>query len=336
MKGTISLVVGLIIGILISQILRPFFFEVPIEEQPQEPIKLLFAGDIMPSRYVAKAMREHGYDFPFIKVHELINSSDIAFANLESPVLSGEIVPAGAMRFRTDPEFLPELSKAGIDIVSLANNHAYDHGVNGLTQTMNILKKHNIRFTGAGTGKDAYAPTYIVHDGVRFAYIAVNDPAIVPPRSCAGAGTSTIGTACLDEQLMTSSINTAKKQADFIIVSMHAGQEYVDEPDSTQTKYARLAIDAGADIVIGHHPHVIQSRELYKGKWIYYSLGNFIFDQNWSRNTTLGLVLIVSVDSTNLSIDKIEHKIISIQDFAQPEIANETDTYERYTILGLP
>lgn len=299
----------------------------------EERVKLLFVGDIMPSRYVAKAMYEHGYDYPFASTTDIIKDADIAFANLESPILDGRAVRAHEMRFRTDVKFTPALARAGFDIVTLANNHARDQGEKGLQETLRVLQEEHIATVGAGTTSLAYTPTYLSAKGLVIAFVAQNDRTPVPSSTC--ANDTTIGTACFDIQKLQHSIVEAKSHADFVVFTMHAGDEYVPEPNALQVSYAHAAIDAGADIVIGHHPHVVESRELYNGKWIYYSLGNFVFDQNWSRETSLGLMLTVNVGKTSHTVKQFKHTIVRI-DNAQPKLATEDDEMERYEILGLP
>lgn len=334
MKRLLALTLGIALGAFLIYSTLP---KEPIEEptpEKEERLELLFVGDIMPSRYVAKAMREHGYDFPFQHIATTTRSAGIAFGNLESPVLPGAIVRAGEMRFRTDPEFLPYLRDAGFDIVSLANNHAYDHGLNGITKTIEALRKNDITFAGVGIGDEAYRPTYITRGSTTVAFIAQNDPAPVRPHSC--ATNNSLGTACFNTAKLQSALEEASRNADFTVFTMHAGKEYTSEPEQKQIDIARFAVDHGADLVVGHHPHVIQSRENYNGKWIYYSLGNFIFDQSWSRNTTLGLMLRIEISAQSHEVLALHHNIIKIEEFARPRFADEEDIAERFSLLDLP
>lgn len=302
--------------------------------QGVETVRLLFVGDIMPSRWVDRAMTIHGYGFPFEKIRPLLASSDIVFGNLESPVREGRTVLTGEMRFRTDPEFLPELARAGFNIVSLANNHIGDEGEAGIASTTEYLADSNIRWVGAGTTSDAYAPIIIEHNGFRVAFIAGNDPSIVHPSYCASP--VRLGSACFNETRIAEGVQAARKSADFVVFSMHAGREYASTSDALQRRIAHLAIDSGADLVIGHHPHVIQERELYNGKWIYYSLGNFIFDQEWSRNTKLGLALGVEVRRSDASVLRLTHTIVRVDEYAQPRLATPEEAADMYTFLELP
>lgn len=299
-----------------------------------ETVKILFVGDIMPSRWVDRAMKQNGYDFPFQRVIPLLASYDIVFGNLESPVREGRTVNPGEMRFRTDPEFIPALARAGFQIMSLANNHIGDEGTVGIASTTEYLERSSIFWVGVGTTSSAYAPTILEKDGLHVAFVAGNDPSIVHPSYCAGG--KHIGSACFDKTRIAEGLSVARAQADFVVFSMHAGTEYATSSNFLQRSIARHAIDSGADIVIGHHPHVIQERELYKGKWIYYSLGNFIFDQEWSRNTKLGLALGVEIAKNNASVLRLTHTIVRVDEYAQPRLATTEEAEDMYAFLELP
>jgi len=297
-------------------------------------VSLLFVGDIMPSRWVDKQMQREGYDFPFAETTQMTQHVDLAFANLESPITDGRTIRAGEMVFRTDPEFVPSLARAGFDVVSLANNHTPNFGQKGLQDTFTHLQSNGIRTIGAGTTTNAYAPLYENVSGLRVAFVAQNDTLPIPASYC--AGDTRLGTACFNIERLKQAISEAKTNADFVVFSMHGGIEYASSSNASQETYARTAIDAGADIVIGHHPHTIQNRELYNGKWIYYSLGNYIFDQNWSRNTRLGLALIVDVGKDSHRIERMKHQIVRVDHFAQPRFSTEEESADMFAYLELP
>ncbi len=302
-------------------------------EPPSPPATILFVGDVMPSRYVAAKMRAYGDDYPFASTTDLLQSADLAFANLESPVTPGLPVPNNSMTFRSDPAALPALARAGIDIVSLANNHSPNYGEKGLIDTLLYLHDADIAAVGAGTANSAYAPVYYDLYNVKVAFIAQNDTDVVPPEYCAGE--AHVGTACYDITRVANSIALAEKNADLVIFSMHSGTEYTHEPNGRQIALAHAAVDAGADLVIGHHPHVVQSAEVYKGKHIYYSLGNFIFDQNWSMDTRLGLIVIAHIDRATKKITDFEYKVVRIDDYSRPTPATEKETADVLKRLGL-
>ena len=287
-----------------------------ITSQEKEVITLFFAGDVMPSRWVAKRMHEYGYDYPFREVRGLIQEADIAFLNLESPILPGRSIEGGETFFRTDPEFVPALKDAGVDVVSLANNHTPNFEEEGLGETFRYLEESGIAFIGAGKSARAYAPVFIEYENFVVAFVAQNDTDVIPEHYCASE--ERLGTACFDEKHLREAIREANSTADYVVFTMHAGDEYTTKQNERQTQFAHAAIDAGADLVIGGHPHVIQNKEEYKGKSIYYSLGNFIFDQEWSEETRTGLVLIVTIDRSSKEIVEIREIIVDIVDYAQP------------------
>lgn len=300
---------------------------------PLSPVTLLFTGDVMPSRYVAVKMATYGYDYPLSGMKDILSNADLTIINLESPVLHGAPVPNGSMVFRTDPEFLPALKRAGVDIVVLANNHSANLGEGALIETLRHLDDTDMTHLGAGTSSDAYAPIVRTVRGLRIAFVAQNDTDVVSSLTCASP--DHVGTACYDLSRASSSIIAARQNADIVVFLMHSGTEYEHTANDRQRALAHAAIDAGADLVIGHHPHVVQAAEIYKGKRIYYSLGNFIFDQNWSLDTRLGLVVGVTIDPVAKMITDHTHTVIRIDDYSRPIPASGDDDVEIRKRLGL-
>ncbi|MFA7468775.1 MAG: CapA family protein, partial [Desulfotomaculaceae bacterium] len=244
--------------------------------EKHDSLCLVAVGDIMLSRYVAQKIKEHDDpNYPFAGVKWFLQGGDIVFGNLEGPVTPGREIKVPEMVLRADPGVVPALKDAGFDILSLANNHVPDFGAQGLIDTMNYLDSAAIGYAGAGSNEEAaLTPWYMEVKGIKLAFLAFNDPAVVPDSYLAGDGP---GTAGLEPKKVTAAVREAAGNADFTVVSLHAGTEYASEPDDTQVHFARLAIDAGADLVLGSHPHVVQKVEQYRGKYILYSLGNFIF-----------------------------------------------------------
>lgn len=283
--------------------------------EKNESICLVAVGDIMLSRYVSQKIKEHddpGY--PFTEVEWFLRSGDIAFGNLEGPITPGRQIKVPEMVFRADPCMALALKEAGFNMLSLANNHIPDFGRQGILDTIQYLDGAEIKYVGAGRNEgEAYAPKYLQVKGVKLAFLAFNDPAVVPDSYRAGDGP---GTAVLDHEKMITAIKEAAINSDFTVVSLHAGTEYTFEPDHIQVRFARLAIDAGADLVLGSHPHVVQKVERYNDKYILYSLGNFIFDQLWSQETREGVVAKICI-SKNCVI-QIEFLPVYINDDARP------------------
>jgi poly-gamma-glutamate synthesis protein (capsule biosynthesis protein) len=279
-------------------------------------VSLIAVGDLSYSRGVEGIIKQkNDMDYPLKAISELISSSDIAFANLETPLTEGAGVPFGSMLFRSDPDTAYALGRAGFSVVSLANNHSMNFGEKGLADTFAALRSSGIRYTGAGTNKkEAYKPACIEKGGIRFAFLAYVDPSLVPDSYEAAAAAS--GVAFMNDDLMKKEIKKAKRGADFVIVSMHAGAEYSNSASLRQKEFARAAIDAGADLVIGQHPHVVQPIEKYHGKYIFYSLGNFVFDQYRICNTREELM--IKVYFSKKAINKILVLPVFAEDFELP------------------
>ncbi len=285
--------------------------------QPSEEVSLIAVGDIMLSRTVASKIKLHNdINYSFLKVSDFLKSADITFANLENPITDGPIVIPFEMRLRADPGIEQALKNAGFDILSLANNHTPDFGVTGIIDTIDYLDKVGIFHVGAGQNSEmANNPVYISRNGITFAFLAYNDMDVVP--SFYEATDARPGTAFMRKEKMVEMVKLAKEKADFVIISMHSGTEYTDKPNQSQINFARTAIDAGAELVIGHHPHVVQPIEKYNGKYILYSLGNFIFDQMQSDEVKQGLAVKIYFDKTG--IKQIWPVPVLIQDYSQPK-----------------
>jgi poly-gamma-glutamate synthesis protein (capsule biosynthesis protein) len=258
---------------------------------PASPeVTLAAVGDILLARHVAEAMAaHHDPNYPFLGMHDLLRAADVAFGNLEGPITSGAAVKSKEMVFRADPGVERALKDAGFAVLSVANNHTPDHGAKGITDTLSALKAVGIEAVGLGADSDEAArPVILTRNGLRIAFLAYNDPSVVPRRY--GAGAHHPGTNLADADKVRRDVAAVRSAADVVIVSMHHGWEY-RQSNPYQAKFARAAIDAGADLVIGHHPHVVQRVEQYRGKYIVYSLGNFVFDQTFSDAVQEGVIL---------------------------------------------
>jgi poly-gamma-glutamate synthesis protein (capsule biosynthesis protein) len=283
---------------------------------------LFFAGDIMLSRHVAEKMfAANDFNLPFEKVADWISQADISFANLESPFSDqGPRLPEGLV-FKAQPQAAAGLTYAGFEVLSTANNHSFDQDEYGIDYTLRLLQNHGILPVGTEpTDGSILPPAVITKNQTRFGFLAYsyaahNDGGAIPSPYVADFN---------DIPAMVQAVKTMKAQeADVVIVSMHAGTEYTANPTPAQVAFAHAAIDAGADLVIGAHPHWIQTIEQYKHKWIFYSLGNFIFDQMWSEPTRQGLTLLATYRGRELQ--KIELRPVIIDDYccARPATADE-------------
>lgn len=289
-----------------------------VEEKKDEEVSMIAVGDISYSRAVERIVaRESDINYPFAKIGDYLRSADFVFGNLETPITPGENIPNYSMMFRSNPGTEQALKNAGIAIVSLANNHTPNFGQTGLRDTFKYLHQAGIKYVGAGKDNvEAFSPVYLEEKGIRFAFLAYNDDDVVP--ASYEATSERAGTAFMRIDKMIQSVAEAKSQADVVIVSMHSGNEYVENPNTSQTTFARAAIDAGADIVIGHHPHVVQTMERYKDKYIFYSLGNFIFDQPQMQETLESLLIKIY-----FSKDGVKRIVLTpafMEKLAQPKI----------------
>lgn len=289
-------------------------------------ITMIAVGDVSFSRQVEKKIKENNNpDYPLLKIKDYLSAADFVFGNLETAITPGRPIQTGEMIFRSNTSTAVVLANNNFKIVSLANNHTMNFGSAGLEDTLDYLSAIGLKTVGAGLdAAAAYAPIYFETQGIKFAFLAYNDPSIVPVSY--EAGTKMPGTAFMDLEKMTAAIIAAKEQADLIIVSLHAGDEYTASPNEEQRDFARAAIEAGADLVIGHHPHVVQTLEKYQDKYIFYSLGNFVFDQMWSEETRHGLAVKFYFNKTG--VVKIGLMPVVIDDFCQPRPAVEEEVTE--------
>lgn len=282
-----------------------------------DSLKIIFTGDIMPGRAVEKTVAKYGGgDFSFMFKHVgFIKEADIAFGNLEGPVSDKGEDLRNLYSFRFKPEVVSALAGIGFDVLSVANNHIGDWGRNAFEDTLSRLKEKNIIATGAGMDKaEAVQPKIIEKNGVRVGFLAFTD--VGPDWLDADENSSGILNADND---FSSIIKNASGKADVLIVSIHFGEEYQNTSTTRQKQLAKAAIDAGAKIVVGHHPHVVQEIEYYKNGIIAYGLGNFVFDQNFSEETMRGLVLEVVLKGKEIAV--INQKPIKINNLFQPEPA---------------
>ncbi len=302
--------------------------------QISEEVSLVAVGDISYSRGVERIVeKQKDINYPFLKIRDFLQSADLVFANLETPITPGQEIPDFEMIFRSNPGTEQALKQAGLSVLSLANNHTPNFGDEGLKDTFDYLTRAGIKYVGAGNNEqEAYEPVYTEEKGIKFAFLAYNDIDVVP--ASYEASENRAGTAFMRIEKMAGAVKEAKQKADFVIVSMHAGIEYAGEPNESQVNFAHAAIDAGADLIIGHHPHVVQTMEKYRGKYIFYSLGNFVFDQPQSQETKEGLA--IKVYFTKNGINKIGLLPVVMTNFAQPEVAGESDKEQILKRLDFP
>jgi len=248
--------------------------------QGDRRVTLMAVGDMMLGRTIGEMIEKEGVEAPFQFTADTLMSADITVGNLECPITSrGEAEPK-TYAFRAPLAAGDSLAQAGFDLVSLANNHVLDYGTIGLEDTLNKLSAAGVHSVGAGINKsEAYAPVFMEIEGLRLAFLAFAD---IPPADYDyrewEAGPNKPGIAWAHIEEVRDGVIHAKENADVVIVLVHNGYEIIQNVFGAQQEIAHLAIDSGASLVIGSHPHVLQRIESYKDGLIAYSMGNFVFD----------------------------------------------------------
>ena len=288
---------------------QPFVFPCPAssvtKKLPLKPERLIplvsiaSVGDIMLGNHTIYYIEKYGVDYPFDSTRSILAGTYVTFGNLESPFTKTGRQFDKRFTFKTPPEYAISLVNAGFDVVTLANNHILDYGIEGLKNTINILDSIGLGYCGAGlTQEQAQRPAILERNGCRIAFLGYT---MTFPEEF-WAMDSTGGTNY--PYKMSSSIQHIDSLADFTIVTFHWGAESRNYPKEYQKVFAHRAIDYGADLVLGHHPHVLQGLEIYKNRLIAYSLGNFSFS-SYSRKATESIILKAYLSDNGLLFAKI-------------------------------
>ena len=271
----------LVVAISLALLLVSFFLP-----QPQKPIlpaaiskstavsikppevEVILAGDVMLGRTVeTKSAGLGDYAYPFREIGERLKEADIVFINLENSIIENCPVHTSGFKFCSSPKMLEGLSFSGVDIVSLANNHAGNYEQKGLEETRNLLTQKGIATTGLGE------LVILKREDTLFGFLGFDL------------------TARNLREKDIALISQSNSKVDILIVGVHWGAEYTQTPTDIQRIWAKEMISSGADVIAGHHSHWVQSSEIIEGKPVYYSLGNLIFDQMWSERTKKGEVV---------------------------------------------
>lgn len=238
----------------------------PEEKEITPSISVLVLGDLMLDRYVRTTIQKKGLEYIFANIERFLIGSDLVLANLEGSFTDFAPNPdSNSLKFTFDPKLIPELKKLGFNFFNLANNHALDFGATGFAQSKDYLKKNNLDYFGDPKNS---ADISIIKNirGLKIGFVGFNS----------------FGRK-IDSAL--EEIKSIKEKADIVAVYIHWGSEYNENFTNNQQDQAHAIIDAGADVIFGSHPHVVEPIEEYKGKIIFYSLGNFVFDQLFSEKT---------------------------------------------------
>jgi poly-gamma-glutamate synthesis protein (capsule biosynthesis protein) len=259
-----------------------------------DTVTLAAVGDVMLDRNAGRMLEKAGPGWPFENVKQTLAGADAGFANLESPIAVDAPKVDKPIAFRASVRAADSLAGVGFKMVSLANNHAADCGRAGILETMRALRKAGIKWCGAGRNRpEAEAPVIVKVGGVRLAFVGFTE---FPEGSRKRDDVPTMALA--DAGTIRRSVGAARALADVVVVSLHWGEEYQDRPGEARRSLARVAAEAGADLIVGHHPHVLQGFEVINGvrrTLVAYSLGNFVFDQR-TEGTREGAILLVRLN----------------------------------------
>jgi poly-gamma-glutamate capsule biosynthesis protein CapA/YwtB (metallophosphatase superfamily) len=247
-------------------------------------------------------------------VREYLSGADLTLANFENPLISDAVYHPDATTFTGHLRLMPVLDQAGMDGVTLGNNHVLDAGTTGLNETMRHLDDAGIAHAGAGMDlAEARKPMVFDLGGTKVGVLSYLD---VPSYSWAWATQSAPGTAPLLQNVMEEDIKRLRPRVDLILVMPHWGKEYIATPEPQQVDLAHAALDAGADLVIGGHAHWPKGIEMYKGKPIFYGVGNFLLDQSWSEETSTGIFAEITLYGDD--VVQVRPVPFIMLDFAQP------------------
>jgi len=238
---------------------------------------------------------------PFVHVAAELDA-DVLFGNLEC-CFAERGTPADKVVFNADPASARFLVDHGFDVLCLANNHVMDFGVEGLEDTLAVLERHGLVYNGAGrNAKEASSPTWLQAKGLRVAVLSTAD--------ATGGDADRPGVSVVNTKAMAAAIRAVRASADVVVASYHGGIELDTAPSPSIVRSLRSLVDAGADVVLGHHPHVLQAAEVYRGRVIAYSLGNFVFD-NRRYGPRAALAATTAILAVDVDLDPATRRVAS-------------------------
>jgi poly-gamma-glutamate capsule biosynthesis protein CapA/YwtB (metallophosphatase superfamily) len=286
-----------------------------LDERGADDIVIMATGDVLLARTInTRMVKQENFTFTMKNISDFLVQADVTWVNLETPLVADCLLRYEGMRFCGDPRAVAALTLAGVDVANIANNHAEDEGAAGVLETVDFLAAADIEVTGRAK------PVIVEVHGKRIGLLGFNE--VNPLRSVSRA----------DPAVIEAQIRAVRDDVDYVLVAFHWGIEYRLTQNGHQRNLAKIALDAGADVVIGHHPHWVQGVELYQGKPIIYSLGNFIFDMGeggWVNDGAIALITIAP-DGT-LAIDLVA---VVIEDSAIPRLATPDEAAEILERMG--
>jgi len=269
------------LGINLSEFL---INKVSLIQKPRN-VSVILAGDVMLGRSVLiKSLdQENDPNYPFMNVSNYLSTADFVFANLESPIILDCPRFEHGYTFCTDSKMVEGLVSSGIDVVNLANNHILNFGKEGLEDTKKYLYNSNISYTGIGN--------LVIREieNTSFGFLGFDFTVNIPTEED------------------WSVIKESDSKVDVLIIGVHWGEEYKEKANNNQRAWAKKMVESGADVVSGHHPHWVEDYEYIDGKPVFYSLGNFIFDQMWSEETKKGLLVKLTFENGKMVSEEFKH-----------------------------
>ena len=291
------------------------------EETTPRVLRFIAVGDVNLGRKVGQNILKGDTLYPFLAVRDTFASYDVVFANLESPLSDqkGETQsPKNNLVFTGPPDGSSSLKSAGVTVVSTANNHALDYGLRGLRQTLENLDASGVRHAGTATDSSGrYRPVLMERNGIRIAILACTDVMNIEDPMWKSY------VAVADTAELLPVIRSLRDSIDFIVVSYHGGEEYSEYPTIRTRRFARQVIAGGADLFLGHHPHVPYGIEKYGERYIVYSLGNFVFwqpDRFWTRRS-FAFAADLTKDRSGTRVTTF--RCLPVRPGLQPEFINE-------------
>lgn len=278
-------------------------FEKPIETSA-ETIVIAATGDYIPARSVNYlSVRDNNYTWTVQKTASIFKNADVVLVNLETPLTENCPLTNEGFVFCGSLQHIKALKMINATVVNLANNHSHNYGEDGIKQTTDLLDKNGIKYSGI------YGENAIIEvKGTKIAFLGYNEIGVNPyPVKPA------------EDDLIIKDIKQAKQIADIVVVSFSWGVEYTTNITDTQKHLAKIAIDSGADLIIGNHPHQIQPIQIYNNKLVTYAHGNYVFDQMWSEDTKKGIVGFYAFENSKLV--NADFTPIYIQNYGESEIA---------------
>lgn len=293
---------------IIRDLTRPVAVNFSLPELPGRPLRALFFGDLMLDRHVGEKIKKDGLDHLFSRLtKDFFAGFDLVGANLEGAVTDsgGHYPPVMSYDFAFHPDLIAELKEYNFNFFNIANNHLSDQGERGIVETGENLEKSDYVYFGCADKKIGDCSFAIAEfRGKKIGLVGFS-----------------MVYGLLDEAGAEKTISDLASVTDIVIVNIHWGREYEHNFNITQKSLAHKLIDAGADAIIGHHPHVVQGMDLYGGKPIFYSLGNFIFDQYFSSDTQEGLALALEISDREMAINLYPFK----SKLSRPELMAEDE-----------